>query len=63
MFKTAVLSVVKLLSTCVFSYKNGIYLYGHGGIAQLGEHLPCKQGVSGSNPLISTTFVFYRVCG
>ena len=27
-----------------------------GGIAQLGEHLPCKQGVSGSIPLISTIF-------
>ena len=26
----------------------------HGGVAQLGEHLPCKQGVRGSNPLIST---------
>ena len=25
-----------------------------GGIAQLGEHLLCKQGVSGSIPLIST---------
>ena len=25
-----------------------------GGIAQLGEHLPCKQGVMGSNPIIST---------
>jgi hypothetical protein len=25
-----------------------------GDIAQLVEHLPCKQGVSGSNPLIST---------
>ena len=25
-----------------------------GAIAQLGEHLPCKQGVSGSNPLSST---------
>jgi hypothetical protein len=25
-----------------------------GGVAQLGEHLPCKQGVSGSSPLIST---------
>ena len=24
-----------------------------GDIAQLGEHLPCKQGVSGSIPLIS----------
>ena len=28
-----------------------------GGVAQLGEHLPCKQGVRGSNPLISTTRV------
>ena len=26
----------------------------YGGIAQLGEHLLCKQGVSGSIPLIST---------
>ena len=31
---------------------------GHicGGIAQLGEHLPCKQGVNGSIPFISTNF-------
>ena len=28
---------------------------GHrGGVAQLGEHLLCKQGVIGSNPFIST---------
>ena len=26
----------------------------NGGIAQLVEHLPCKQGVIGSNPIIST---------
>ena len=25
-----------------------------GGIAQLGEHLLCKQGVIGSSPIIST---------
>ena len=25
----------------------------YGGLAQLGERLPCKQEVSGSNPLIS----------
>ena len=25
-----------------------------GGIAQLGEHLPCKQGVKGSSPLKPT---------
>ena len=27
-----------------------------GGVAQLGEHLPCKQGVMGSIPIISTNF-------
>ena len=27
----------------------------HGGVAQMGEHLPCKQGVEGSSPFISTT--------
>ena len=27
-----------------------------GGIAQLGEHLPCKQGVRSSNLLISISF-------
>ena len=27
-----------------------------GGLAQLGEHLPCKQGVESSNLLISTEF-------
>ena len=26
----------------------------HGGVAQLGEHLPCKQGVKSSNLSIST---------
>ena len=28
----------------------------NGGVAQLGEHLPCKQGVMGSNPIISTSY-------
>ena len=28
----------------------------YGGVAQLGEHLPCKQGVMGSIPIISTIF-------
>ena len=32
--------------------ENNYNLYG--GVAQLGEHLPCKQGVMGSNPIIST---------
>ena len=29
----------------------------YGGIAQLGEHLPCKQGVASSNLAVSTDFV------
>ena len=28
-----------------------------GGVAQLGEHLLCKQGVIGSNPFTSTKFI------
>ena len=37
--------------------KNGEETTNHiyGGVAQLGEHLPCKQGVMGSNPIISTS--------
>ena len=31
-----------------------LYLNKSGGLAQLGERLPCKQEVSGSIPLIST---------
>ena len=31
----------------------------NGGVAQLGEHLPCKQGVSGSIPLVSTIFIMF----
>ena len=27
-----------------------------GGLAQLGEHLPCKQGVESSNLLVSIGF-------
>ena len=33
-----------------WSYGTG----GNGGLAQLGEHLPCKQGVESSNLLVST---------
>jgi hypothetical protein len=28
-----------------------------GGVAQLGEHLLCKQGVTGSIPVVSTRFL------
>ena len=37
----------------------------HGGVAQLGEHLPCKQGVKSSNLSISTRYKwlsFIPVC-
>ena len=34
-----------------------------GGVAQLGEHLLCKQGVIGSNPFISTIFLCEREDG
>ena len=30
----------------------------NGGLAQLGEHLPCKQGVESSNLLVSIASVF-----
>ena len=49
-----------LESCCsILNARNGhghlrIRIRGDGGVAQLGEHLPCKQGVRGSNPLIST---------
>ena len=36
----------------IFNLKNE--LTPHGGIAQLVEHLLCKQGVIGSNPFTST---------
>ena len=36
---------------------SGLPLLLRGGLAQLGERLPCKQEVSGSIPLISTTWV------
>ena len=38
----------------------GIYLLQHGGVAQLGEHLPCKQGVDSSILFISTKALFKR---
>ena len=33
----------------------GRTLNGNGGLAQLGERLPCKQEVTGSIPVLSTT--------
>ena len=34
----------------------------NGGVAQLGEHLPCKQGVKSSNLSISIRQAFERMC-
>ena len=35
--------------------RKGFSAQRYGGIAQLGEHLLCKQGVNGSIPFTSTT--------
>ncbi len=35
-------------------------LHGYGRIAQLGEHLPYKQGVIGSSPIAPTIFTKTR---
>ena len=34
-----------------------------GGVAQLGEHLPCKQGVMSSNLTISTLAISHAKSG
>ena len=34
----------------------------NGDVAQLGEHLPCKQGVESSNLFISTRHVLEEGC-
>ena len=39
---------------CCLILRDRAYSESYGGVAQLGEHLPCKQGVMGSNPIIST---------
>lgn len=36
---------------CGFDSRRGVHA---GGVAQLGEHLPCKQEVAGSTPVAST---------
>ena len=37
--------------------------FTHGGVAQLGEHLPCKQGVMSSNLTISTLALSHAKSG
>ena len=38
----------------LFTFHSSLFTNQYGGVAQLGEHLPCKQGVMGSIPIIST---------
>ena len=38
-----------------------LWMEKYGGLAQLGERLPCKQEVSGSIPLISTTLLLVQL--
>ena len=38
----------------LFNLEGALRCVDMGGLAQLGERLPCKQEVSGSIPLIST---------
>ena len=42
-----------MLLKYLFNFER-LTLKRYGGIAQLGEHLPCTQGVKGSNPFTST---------
>ena len=38
----------------LFNFESPMGFHIYGGVAQLGEHLPCKQGVRSSILLIST---------
>ena len=48
-------SILKDYHSSMFLYKKE-QKHTNGGVAQLGEHLPCKQGVMGSNPIISIPY-------
>ena len=52
------LSYSFLIKLLLLRFRGSIYFAksakDNGGIAQLVEHLPCKQGVIGSNPITST---------
>ena len=49
-WKDLVVQFSMIDKTIIETVKQTLY----GGVAQLGEHLPCKQGVKGSIPFIST---------
>ena len=56
---SSVLTSIKEAQSFLYWTKNRrkLQTIKNGGVAQLGEHLPCKQGVMGSNPIISTNQV------
>jgi hypothetical protein len=42
------------------SFESNMLRQIEGDVAQLGEHLPCKQAVVGSMPFVSTIFFLIR---
>src|SRR5690606_16500790 len=45
----------------VLFIKKYLLLLNFGGLAQLGEHLPYKQGVAGSSPASSTMIISFNL--
>ena len=50
------LTIILLFSILAKPLESAMY----GSIAQLGEHLPYKQGVTGSSPVVPTNFIVAR---
>ena len=48
---------IKILAIIIKVWYITIVRQGHGGLAQLGEHLPYKQTVIGSSPIAPTNIV------
>ena len=44
---------MKIMSHAIKRLEAHDVVYKNGGVAQLGEHLPCKQGVKSSNLSVS----------
>ena len=49
--------------TIIYHQTCGMRVRGDGGLAQLVEHLLCKQGVNGSSPLSSTRYEVIDMLG
>ena len=50
---------MKIMSHAIKRLEAHDVVYKNGGVAQLGEHLPCKQGVKSSNLSVSITVSNY----